>query len=207
MLDRCKILQWLISDLRAWAVLWGMIYIGIMNANGELALLSIITNIGLITILAAIYRDWANSYTPQVPTYGIIAGTFDVIHPGYAALFKECQSKCDHLIVALHRDPSMERGNKTTPVLSLADRQQILECLKPVYKVEVYSTEKELYNILARYALSAAKQDIHLIRFLGDDYKDKSITGQDLNIPIHYTSRTHGWSATKFKQLIYDSIN
>ena len=30
---------------------------------------------------------------------GIIAGNFDVIHPGYAELFKECRANCDKVIV------------------------------------------------------------------------------------------------------------
>ena len=44
------------------------------------------------------------------------------------------------------------------------------------------------------------------VRFLGDDYKNKPFTGDDLKIPIHYLSRDHGWSTTKFKNLIAKSI-
>ena len=44
------------------------------------------------------------------------------------------------------------------------------------------------------------------IRFLGDDYIGKSFTGIELNIDIHYISRSHGWSTTKFKKLIADTI-
>jgi len=44
------------------------------------------------------------------------------------------------------------------------------------------------------------------IRFLGDDYIDKSYTGSDLNIDIHYISRNNMWSTTKFKQLIASNI-
>ena len=44
------------------------------------------------------------------------------------------------------------------------------------------------------------------IRFLGDDYIGKSFTGDNLKIPIHYLNRDHGWSTTKYKQLIADSL-
>ena len=44
------------------------------------------------------------------------------------------------------------------------------------------------------------------IRFLGDDYIGKPFTGDDLKIPIHYLSRDHGWSTTKFKNLIAKTI-
>ena len=40
------------------------------------------------------------------------------------------------------------------------------------------------------------------IRFLGIDYKDREYTGDDLNIPIHWIDRNHGWSTTKLKDLI-----
>ena len=44
------------------------------------------------------------------------------------------------------------------------------------------------------------------IRFLGDDYINKPFTGDNLKIPIHYMSRDHGWSTTKFKRLIAESL-
>ena len=40
---------------------------------------------------------------------GIIAGNFDIIHPGYVAMFKECKDNCDKFVVLLHSDPSIER--------------------------------------------------------------------------------------------------
>ena len=45
------------------------------------------------------------------------------------------------------------------------------------------------------------------VRFLGNDYKGKDFTGKDLNIPIHYLDRSHGWSTTKFKKLIAASLS
>ena len=41
---------------------------------------------------------------------------------------------------------------------------------------------------------------------IGNDYIGKSFTGIELNIDIHYLSRSHGWSTTKFKKLIADTI-
>ena len=40
---------------------------------------------------------------------GVIAGNFDVIHPGYIDMFKEMNKNCTVLIVLLHSDPSIER--------------------------------------------------------------------------------------------------
>lgn len=125
---------------------------------------------------------------------GVIAGNFDVIHPGYIAMFKECKLNCDHLLIFLHEDPTNERPEKCKPVLTVAERIDILTSLKMIDLVIPYKTEAHLYELLKHY-----KPDI---RFLGDDYKDKKFTGDDLNIPIYYLDRSHGWSTTKFKQLL-----
>jgi glycerol-3-phosphate cytidylyltransferase len=129
---------------------------------------------------------------------GVIAGNFDVIHPGYIYMFNECKQYCDYLIVLLHSDPTIERPEKLKPVLSVEERREILFALD-IPTVISYDTEKELYWML--------KDGNYDIRFLGDDYIGKPFTGDDLNIPIHYLNRDHGWSTTKYKTLIYNQIN
>ena len=129
---------------------------------------------------------------------GVIAGNFDVIHPGYIAMFDECKKHCDRLIVCLHEDPSIERPEKLKPILHWSDRVKILDSLVQVDFVFLYQTEADLYEALV-------KGDFD-VRFLGDDYVGKTYTGYELNIPIHYLNRDHGWSTTKYKQLIANSL-
>ena len=129
---------------------------------------------------------------------GVIAGNFDVIHPGYIAMFDECKKHCDKLIVCLHEDPSIERPEKLKPILHRSDRVKILDSLAQVDFVFPYQTEADLYEALV-------KGDFD-VRFLGDDYVGKTYTGYELNIPIKYLNRDHGWSTTKYKQLIADSL-
>jgi len=129
---------------------------------------------------------------------GVIAGNFDVIHPGYIAMFDECKKHCDRLIVCLHEDPSIERPEKLKPILHWSDRLKILNSLVQVDFVFLYQTEADLYEALV-------KGDFD-VRFLGDDYVGKTYTGYELNIPIHYLNRDHGWSTTKYKQLIANSL-
>jgi|TARA_B100000959_G_scaffold287409_1_gene371877 glycerol-3-phosphate cytidylyltransferase len=133
-----------------------------------------------------------------VSKVGVIAGNFDVIHPGYIYMFDECKNHCDTLLLLLHEDPSIERPEKIQPILSLEERNLILSSLKQIDRIISYQTESDLYEIL-----NETKIDI---RFLGDDYKDKSYTGDDLRLPIHYLDRSHGWSTTKFKKLIAESL-
>jgi len=128
------------------------------------------------------------------PKRGLMAGAFDVIHPGYIATFKEIREMCDYLIVALHKDPSFERPLKMKPVLTTEEREDILLSLVYVDEVQVYETEEDLHNLLKNVDID--------IRFLGDDYRNKSYTGDDLGIPVHFCSRSHGWSATRFKNLL-----
>jgi glycerol-3-phosphate cytidylyltransferase len=130
-------------------------------------------------------------------TTGVIAGNFDIIHPGYIDMFKECSEKCDKFIVLLHTDPSIERPEeKLKPILSVQERMKILFSLRYVTNIYTYTYERELIELL--------KEIQPDIRFLGDDYIGKMYTGFELNIPIHYINRGHGWSTRKFKQLIHD---
>jgi glycerol-3-phosphate cytidylyltransferase len=130
---------------------------------------------------------------------GIIAGNFDVIHPGYIHMFNECKKNCNKLIVMLHEDPSVERPEKLKPVLSADERILILGSLNQIDEIIVYQTESDLIEWLDHI-----KPDV---RFLGDDYIGKSFTGDDLGIEIHYLNRDHGWSTTKYKRMIADSVN
>jgi nicotinic acid mononucleotide adenylyltransferase len=41
---------------------------------------------------------------------GVIAGNFDVIHPGYIKMFEECKENCDYFVVLLHF-PHLQSGN------------------------------------------------------------------------------------------------
>ena len=122
---------------------------------------------------------------------GIIAGNFDIIHPGYVAMFKECKDNCDKFVVLLHSDPSIERPNKLKPILSTEERVEMLKCFRQIDDVLTYNLESELHELIVLLKPN--------VRFLGDDYKEKDYTGKGLNIPVHWIGRDHGWSTTKFK--------
>ena len=129
---------------------------------------------------------------------GVIAGNFDVMHPGYIKMFKEAASNCDCLIVLLHTDPSIERPHKLKPILSVEERKEMLFELKSICGIFTYTYEGQLLDLL--------KIGEFDVRFLGDDYKGKPFTGDYLNIPIYYLNRDHGWSTTKFKKLIAATV-
>lgn len=136
--------------------------------------------------------DWAAS---QPKVKGIIAGAFDLIHPGYIRMFRECREYCNHLTVALHEDPSIERSNKLSPVQSLSDRKEILESIKYIDDIVVYQVEDTFLSYLNNYD----------IRFLGDDYQNGSYTGKDNPIKIIFINREHDYSTTELKRKIVKS--
>lgn len=128
---------------------------------------------------------------------GFTAGNFDIIHPGYIKLFKECKINCDYFTVLLQTDPSIERPEKLKPLLTIEERIEQLESNVHIDEILIYTYEKELIDLIDKNNFQ--------IRFLGDDYVGKSFTGDHFNIPVHFVSRDHGWSSTKFKKLIVNT--
>ena len=125
---------------------------------------------------------------------GFTAGNFDLLHPGYIYTFEEAKKHCDKFIVFLQRDPSEHRKSKYKPVIPIYERYKTLMSIKYIDEVYIYQTEEDLLNLINFF-----KPDV---RILGEDYIGKSFTGDDLPIKIIYTTRSHGWSTTKIKDLI-----
>jgi glycerol-3-phosphate cytidylyltransferase len=125
---------------------------------------------------------------------GFTAGNFDLLHPGYIYTFEEAKRHCDKFMVFLQRDPSETRYTKYKPVIPLYERYKTLMAISYVNEVYMYQTEEDLYNLIKFW-----KPDV---RILGEDYIGKPFTGDDLPPKIIYTTRSHGWSTTKIKDLI-----
>ena len=132
-------------------------------------------------------------------TKGLIAGCFDIIHPGYIRMFQDAKTVCDHLIIALQSDPTIDRPeSKNSPIYSVEERLLIISSIKYVDEVIQYSTEKDFYNLLKTLK---EKNSID-VRILGSDYIDRSFTGDDLKIHIYFHDRNHDWSVSKIRQSI-----
>src|SRR5438477_2472547 len=106
---------------------------------------------------------------------GITAGAFDLCHAGHMLMFEEARGVCDHLIVALHSDPSLDRpGSKNKPTMSVRERLIILKAVRYIDEIITYDTEADLYNLLKENKIGID------VRILGVEYKDKQFTGSDL---------------------------
>jgi glycerol-3-phosphate cytidylyltransferase len=125
---------------------------------------------------------------------GFTAGNFDLLHPGYIYTFEAAKENCDYFMVFLQRDPSLTRFTKYKPVVPLYERYKVLMSIKYIDEVVCYDDEEDLLRLIEFY-----KPDV---RILGDDYIGKRFTGDHLPIDVIYTTRAHGWSTTKIKDLI-----
>lgn len=127
---------------------------------------------------------------------GITASAFDFLHAGHVVMLKEAKEQCDHLIVALHVDPSKENVNKKKPAQTLVERYIQLKGCKYVDEIIPYETEQDLIDILTTI-------DVH-VRIIGVEYKDKNFTGlvacKSLGIRIHYNSRNHRFSSSALRE-------
>ena len=119
-------------------------------------------------------------------------------------MLEDCKNVCDHLIVGVQSDPTIDRNKnsdeyskisgkpKNSPIQTLEERLIMIKSIKFVDEVFVYDTEKDLYNWL-----NTNKWDI---RILGSDWKGKKFTGHNIDGDIHFHVRDHDWSSSAFRQ-------
>lgn len=129
---------------------------------------------------------------------GFICGVFDLFHYGHILAFRECRRHCDHLTVAVNKAENIDQKinpGKRPPVFAVEQRVELLKECRLVDDVLVYNSEEELTKLL--------QQGNYDLRFLGDDYKGKPVTGKEFTGAIHYLDRSHGMSSSSFKAMVW----
>jgi glycerol-3-phosphate cytidylyltransferase len=130
---------------------------------------------------------------------GFTASTFDLLHAGHVAMLREAKEHCEFLICALQNDPTTDRPNKNRPVQSIVERQlQLIGC-KYVDEVWVYSTEKDLEDLLLVLPID--------VRILGVEYEGKEFTGREIchkrGIELYFNGRDHSFSSSELRQRVF----
>ncbi len=128
---------------------------------------------------------------------GFVCGVFDLFHIGHVWMLKQCRAQCDYLLVAVNECTNVDytiNPDKNPPIFSAQNRKEMLENSIYVDEVITYNSEDDLLDILTNRNIA--------IRFLGDDYIGRKITGSKLNIKIHYIDRSHGFSSSKLRETI-----
>ena len=129
---------------------------------------------------------------------GFTCSTFDLLHAGHIEMLREAKSTCDHLIVGLQVDPSIDRKEKNSPIQSLVERHAQLDAVKYVDEIVPYVTERDLEDILAMYPIN--------VRVLGEEYRTKDFTGKEIcksrDIQIYFNKRDHRFSTTDLRKRV-----
>lgn len=123
---------------------------------------------------------------------GITFGAFDLFHAGHVLMLQEAKTVCDHLIVCIQTDPSMDRAEKNSPIQSIVERQIQVSACKYVDEIVVYNTEKDVVEIL-----KSVDWDV---RIIGDEYRDKEFTGRDISFDkCYFNRRPHEFSSSELR--------
>jgi len=123
---------------------------------------------------------------------GITFGAFDLFHAGHILMLKEAKTICDHLIVAIQTDPSLDRQKKNSPVQSIEEREIQVSACRYVDEVIIYDREVDLIEILETLDWD--------VRILGDEYKDKEFTGRDKHLKkCYFNKRPHNFSSSELR--------
>ena len=133
---------------------------------------------------------------------GFTCSTFDLFHAGHIIMLKEAKAQCDHLIVGLQTDPTIDRPDtKNKPVQSIFERYVQLQACKYVDEIVVYATEKDLVDILLSYPIN--------VRILGEEYEHRDFTGRqeciNKGIKFYFNKREHTFSTTELRQRVIDT--
>ena len=130
-------------------------------------------------------------------THGVIAGSFDLLHPGHILALSAAKDNCDHLTVLLQTDPTIDRPEKNKPIQSMLERYMQLEGCRYVDGIIPYDTEHDLFNVL-----SLPYWDV---RFLDEKYKGTDFTGCNLKLKVLFIERQHDYSSSSLRKRIYNA--
>ena len=118
----------------------------------------------------------------------IVNGTFDVLHLGHLELLNYAKSLGDYLIVAIDTDVRVTRLKGVgRPVNNQLERKTLLQNLKAVDEVRLFSSDQELIDIIRECSIMVK----------GSDYRGQPIVGERDIAEIVFFERINGYSSTE----------
>jgi rfaE bifunctional protein nucleotidyltransferase chain/domain len=126
-----------------------------------------------------------------------VNGTFDLLHPGHIDLLNTAKSYGNVLLVAIDSDSRVKelKGSKR-PINDQEVRKTVLENLKPVDSVKIFSNEEELVDIVKRFS-----PDVMMV---GSDYRDKRVVGSEYAKKLVFFERDVRFSSTYIIDKVID---
>lgn len=127
----------------------------------------------------------------------LIAGNFDVIHPGHIYFLEEA-SKLGDVIVVIARDETIKKFKGRAPIFNENERKLVLENLKMVHKV-ILGDEKDFF-------VPVINENPDII-FLGPDQYSSWITQRirksGLNTKVMRLEKRLPYSSSELKKRIF----
>jgi len=78
----------------------------------------------------------------------MLAGKFDLLHPGHLKFFEQAKAHGDHLIVVLARDSTIEKEKGELPLYSEQRRKEFIESISIVDEVILGNESKDKTEII-----------------------------------------------------------
>ena len=134
--------------------------------------------------------------------YGVVCGSFDLIHQGHINLIRKAASHCDYLIVGVNSDKRIIFSKHHKPFLPQKVRLEIIKELKSVKEAYVIDNGIQLINFLEHRGIIIQEY----YRF--DDNKDSPEQQQendilkDKNIKPVYFKHTKGINSSVLRNKI-----
>ncbi|TMX34359.1 adenylyltransferase/cytidyltransferase family protein [Vibrio sp. Hep-1b-8] len=126
------------------------------------------------------------------------SGTYDLFHIGHLNVIKASKALGDYLVVGVSTDELVKSYKQQEPIISLADRIEIIRHLDCVDEVVV---QEELFSVELMSSL-----DIDIMT-IGDDWRNKSHPGlqwaiDNPSIEMVFLPYTQTVSTTQLKEKI-----
>jgi D-beta-D-heptose 7-phosphate kinase/D-beta-D-heptose 1-phosphate adenosyltransferase len=124
-----------------------------------------------------------------------VNGSFDVLHRGHIELLKYARRQGDFLVVAIDTDERIRYLKGTLrPINNQWDRKFVLENLRAVDDVCLFSSDAELVALIKEYAPD--------VMVKGSDYIGKNIIGAEYCKEIKFYDRTEHSTTKTIQDII-----
>ena len=119
-----------------------------------------------------------------------VNGCFDVLHLGHVRMLEFAKSLGGSLVAGIDSDTRVsELKGEDRPINDQLSRSEFLVALKSVDSVVVFDSKHEMRKLLRIHRITDM--------VIGEEYREKEITGSDLVDKIHFFPKVGDFSTTK----------
>jgi cytidyltransferase-like protein len=133
---------------------------------------------------------------------GFLRGTFKLLHPGHIKLIQDCSSIVDELYILIDSDSRLEELKKPI-IMSQLDRRYMLQNIKGVCDVYIFSSEENFLQIIRTVSINRNRE---IYYFKGGDYSPSQLPEKSavekLGATICCVGYSEGYSSTNLTDKI-----